>query len=174
MTAEQNGGAAAELEEVLRGEAGLVSRLYNCICAEEGALVDDRLEAITRAVENQEELAAALAKTEETRLAKVQELAAALGVAGEKPPLRELTEKLSDAAQAKRLTAAGQRLADMMEKLRQKNQTIRGILNLKSDYNEMMLNLIVGVDDTPGTGYGAHGQILDTADPGPGMYEIKI
>lgn len=174
MTAEQISGAAAELEEILRGEAGLVSRLYNCICAEEGAIVEDRLEAITRAVENQEELASALAKAEETRTAKALELAGLLGADGERPSLHEISERLTDVQQAQRLTDAGKRLSDMMEKLRRKNQDVRGILTLRSDYTETMLNLIAGVEDTPSSGYGARGQILNTADPGPGMYEISI
>lgn len=173
MAVEQT-GAAAELEEILRREAGLVSRLYHCICAEEDAIVDDRLDAITRAVENQEELAAAFTEAEKTRISKSRELSGRLGIESETPLLQEITKKMTDSAQARRLNDAGGKLADMMEKLRQKNQNVRGILMLRHEYTTTMLNLIAGVGDTPSPGYGDRGQILDAADPGPGMYEITI
>lgn len=174
MTAQQTDGTAAELEELLHAEAGLVSRLYNCICAEESALVDDRLEAIQRAVESQEELSASLTKMENNRRTLAQTLARNLALEDDSPTLRALAERLPDAEQAQRLTAAGNRLSDMLEKLRRKNQGVRGILSLKHDYTETLLNLIAGVDDTPGRNYGDRGQILHAEDPGPGMYEVTI
>lgn len=167
-------GMTAELEGILRNEAGLVSRLYNCVCAEENALIEERLDAIQRAVESQEELAAGFADLEQKRQAKVRELSEKMGLKSETPLLREIAEKLTDAGPARCLRDAGKRLSAAMEKLRRKNQTVRGILSLRGEYTETLLNLIAGVEDAPGRNYGARGQILNTEDPGPGMYEVTI
>lgn len=174
MTTCEIGGMTAKLEEILHKEAGLVSRLYNCICAEERALIDNRLDAIRRSTESQEDLAAALAELEESRRAQVRELAGHLQIKGEAPLLHEITQRLPDGPQAQRLLAAGESLSAMMERLRRKNQSVRGILNLKSEYTGTLLKLIAGADDGSCRNYGARGQILNAADPGPGVYEVTI
>lgn len=174
MTTYEIGGMTAKLEEILHEEAGLVSRLYNCICAEERALIDDRLDAIRRSAESQEDLAAALARLEESRQTKVRELAGQLQIKSEAPLLHEIAERLPDGTQAQSLRTAGENLSAMMEKLRRKNRNVRGILNLRSEYTETLLKLIAGADDEPCRNYGARGQILNAADPGPGVYEVTI
>lgn len=166
--------AAETLEKILREQTHLAGRLYNCICNKEHALVEEKLTALKKAVENEEDLVQDLSDKEKTRQDEVQNLIAMLAIPEKNPSLRDLTAKMGDKDLTERLNHAGTRLADIVLRVHEKNEEIRALLNLKSAYTETMLQLMTGKSESMDHSYGAHGEILELNDPGPGIYEVLI
>lgn len=166
--------AVETLEKILREQTHLVGRLYNCICNKEHALVEEQLTTLKKAVENEEDLVQDLSDQEKIRQDEVQKLTTILAIPEKNPSLRDLTAKIENKGMTERLNHAGTRLANIVLKVRKKNGEIRALLNLKSAYTETMLRLMTGEPESMDHNYGAQGKILESNDPGPGMYEVLI
>mgnify|MGYP002349626162 CR=1 FL=1 len=171
---EQIRAEAGALEDTLREQERLLEQLYECACRKERALIENDLNGLKRAVENEEDLTPLLREKEGPRQGTALRLAGLLGLRAQKPSLRELAGALADREAADRLREAGGRMSEAVARLQRKNSTVRELLTLKSEYTDTLLRQIAGNPEPEQYGYGKSGEMVESRNPERGIYEVLI
>lgn len=163
---------ADELVEILTRQHELNCALLQFASEKEAALLADDLGALRSTLESEEDTFQDCAALEKRRAAKTGELIALLGDVPDNLPLRGIAQRLGDPAAAKKLNDAGNRLAEVVVVLREKNLALNDILNVKNDYADVMLEILTGASSAPPRNYTGSGALDSGAEPGPGVVEI--
>lgn len=165
--------AARELAGFLNAQLKLTNRLYACACRKEQALVENDLDTLKAALDDEEELVQEFAKNEKSRIASAEKMGKLLGSEQKGNSLRDLFDKMGDAQTTVLLKTLRIQLAEAVRKTQEKNSAVQNILTLKNEYAETMLRILSNTERDDSQNYGINGQIVELlGDPEKGLFEV--
>lgn len=170
---EQINTAVRLLENVLQTQTELTSQLLVCAEKAETALIQNDISDLRAAVDMQEDISIRFMEEERIRRQQVKQLSVLLNLGEADVSLKEIARRLPDRQSAGKLEQTGRSLTKFIAKVQGKNDTVREMLSLKSEYVNTMLELLSGRPDARGQRYNAHGDLTKAYDS-CGMYEVLI
>jgi flagellar biosynthesis/type III secretory pathway chaperone len=121
----------------------LIGRLTETADNKAGCLTAGDIEGLRVAMEDEEELIAALDQIEKDRMIKADALSQAIGLFSQNIRLSELEKAIPDRLLGERLHQLGERLTSAVTVLTEKNGTLKELLQLQIGCNEYLINMLV-------------------------------
>ncbi len=167
---------AQKLTIALNRQKGLAQQLIQCAEEKRKALMDGELDTLKQVLEKEEEICLVFQKMEMARQAVTLQLLQKHGITQQGISLREIVEILPANPVAAGLNEAGNTLAEVVGELQRKNATVDEILTLKSDYADLMLEILAGSHDSNSNNrsYDNRGEVVQEKGETRGMYEVLI
>jgi flagellar biosynthesis/type III secretory pathway chaperone len=134
---------AEELCRSMEKALELIGRLTETADTKAASLTAGDIEGLRTAMENEEELIAALDDTEKDRMIKADALSQAIGLFSQNVRLSELVASIPNCVLSERLKRLGESLTSAVAALTVKNGTIKELLQLQIGCNDYMLNMLV-------------------------------
>jgi flagellar biosynthesis/type III secretory pathway chaperone len=169
---QRENGAYNDLSRSMEKALELLGLLTELSGRKSGCLTAGDIEGLRSAMENEEEIIAALNDTEKDRMIKADALSQAIGLFTKNAPLKALVEALPDRAAGEKLRQLGERLGAAMAALSDKNGKLKELLQLQINCNDYMLNMLV-IPKHKGNAYDVRGSRRDDA-AGRGFLDVHI